>query len=138
MKVKNILLTLGIFGLFLVGTTFVSAKLLFGITTTIASGATYTSSAKTASYDHATVELEPTSFTNTSYSKKTLLKILVYVDGAYEVAVSGTKSLGLGSYTYFYNDIGAGKWKISLKQANATGTTKYAGMTTGIGLYDQE
>lgn len=138
MKAKKFILSLSIFLLFLVGISVVCAQLLFGITTTIASGSTYTSSAKTASYDNATVELEPTAFTDTSYSKKTLLKILVYVDGAYEVAVSGTKSLGLGNYTYFYNNIGAGKWKISLKQANATGATKYAGMTTGIGLYDRE
>lgn len=39
------------------------------------------------------------------------------------------------SMHYFnYVNIGAGKWKVSLKQANATGTIKYAGMTVELGV----
>lgn len=133
-KNKKELLIFSALVLFIIGTGVVSAKLIFGICTTIASGNTFSSGAITAPYDNAKIELTPTNFTDTSYSKKTLLTIQVKSGSSYVTAVSEVKSLAYACHYFNYSDIGAGTWKVSLKQANATGTIKYAGMTAELSV----
>lgn len=120
--------------LFIIGISVVSAKLIFGMCTTIASGKSFSTGAVTAPYDNAKIELTPSNFTDTTYDKKTLLTIQVKVGSSYVTAVSDVKSLGNACYFYNYSDVGAGTWNVSLKQANAAGTIKYAGMTAELGV----
>ncbi len=117
--------------LFIISIGIVSAQLLYAACCTISSGGTFSTGVLNASYDDAYVELEPESFT-TSNARKTLLSINVKVNGSYVAAVAETKSLGFACYTYVYEDIGSGTWKASLKQANATGSILYAGVTTNF------
>lgn len=118
--------------LFIVIVGVVSAKSILAVCVTIASGGTYTSSALTAPYDNAQIDLTPSSFSDTSYSKKTLLTLQVKSGSSYVTAAAGVKSLGYACYIYLYEDVGSGTWKVSLKQANASGSTKYAGMTADL------
>lgn len=128
-KTRKIIASCCLLLIVFVGIGFVNAKLLWGITTSIASGNTLTSPNVNATGDNAVVELTPGGFTNTSNAKKSLVTIEVKDGTEYTAASTVTENLSLACHTWFYNDIGAGTWRLKIKQANARGTIKYVGIT---------